>query len=208
MMLDAQFVDYVYDTLTQIEASIADSILDHYYKLREKLKKSRTRYLRGRIQEEKNKSLSVNYSREIGTNTKIEHGRTNQRIYTKKIEKSLEKKEKNVVFKQYLRPRGVSVDFLERNYRGVELCEKPLHKNITKKQFIHLNHPPSKVINDPYKGFNQENVDHEYIKQRSKPEQAYRLFNKDSREISDRSSFHKFYSGGPVSRQQQFSVRS
>lgn len=190
----------------QIEASIADNILEHYYKLRDKLKKARTKYLRARIQNEKDKSLSLNYTREIGTNTKIEHGRTHQRIYTKRIQKSLDRKENGVVFKQYMRPKGVSVDFLERNYRGVELCDKSVNSNMTKKQFIHLNHPPSKIINDPWKGFNQENIDQEYVKERGKSEQAYRLFNKDIKEISDKKAFHKFYSGGPVSRQQKFTV--
>ena len=207
-MLDPSFVDFVEIEINQIETSIADGILKQYYTLRAKLKTSRTKYLRNRIQGERNKALSfsLNLSRDLGTKPSIEKGRTRHKIYTSQIEKSLNNKDKKIVFKHYIRPRGVSQEFLDRNYRGVELCQSALHEGMSKKQFMHQNHPPSKIIKDPWKGFKKGSVEKEYIIARSKQEQAYRLFNKDIKEIHDKKPFKKFYSGGPINRIQMEKV--
>lgn len=174
--------------------------MKHYYTLRAKLKSARTGYLRTKIQGERNKALSQSLNLSIGTKPSIEKGKTRHKIYTKQIEKSLEKKEKTIVFKQYIRPKGVSQEFLDRNYRGVELCQSAFHEGMTKKQFIHQNHPPSKVIVDKWKSFKKGSVDQDAIKERSKTEQAYRLFNKDIKEINEKAPFRQFYSGGPIRR--------
>lgn len=71
---------------------------------------------------------------------------------------------------------------------------------MTKKQFMHQNHPPSKIIVDPWKAFKKDSVDAEIVNERAKPEQAYRLFTKDIKVLNEKTPFKQYYSGGPVRR--------
>lgn len=208
-MLDSNFLDFV-DISNQIETSIADTILNHYYALRSKLKDARTSYMRSRIQTERNKSLSISLnissSREMSAGPALEKNKARHKIYTKKIQRSLDKKDKTIVFKQHIRPKGVSEEFFDRNYRGVEPCQSIFHEGITKKQFMHLNHPPSKIIVDKWKSYPKGSVDERSVKARSRLEQKYRLLPRDIKEIYKKTPFREFYSGGPPSRSNKFKV--
>ena len=205
LMLDPDFLDYVVSFDHQLEVTVAEEILENYFLLRDKLKAARTKYMKQNIIEQKK---SIEASRRSVERAENEEGKSrrsasnnNHMAYRRQMERVIKGEKTLKELQKSIGPGSLSKDFVERNFTGFQTCKKAGYRDMSQKEYKHMNHPPSKLIQDPYKNTDPTYMLSKFIQDRGTYEQSYRLFTRDKSKLANKNSFIGFYYNGPLSRQ-------